>query len=145
MREDVIRKEAEVYLESSTLKEAAFKCGISVRSLQLHLKKLEEIDLEMHRLVISKSKSNVIEGRIKGGSLGKRSVTYTKDQAIMIAEYMIKNQSTYQEIEDKFGIPSSTVYEMVHSPFISEGLKMQLDLVASMNRHFKVVEDYKKL
>ncbi|MBR2828008.1 MAG: sporulation transcriptional regulator SpoIIID [Bacilli bacterium] len=134
MNEKIIN-EVKFYLNNSySVKEAAEKIGISHRSFQIHIKKLETIDPFLHQMVLEKQKSNMIAGRRMGGLKSKRCVSYTKDKAIEIAKYMIENHLTYRECEEYFQIPSSTLSDMMHSTYIPEELKEQLDLIAIENK-----------
>ena len=130
-----IEIEAKEYLkDDKTVAETAEIFGISKRTLQLHLKKLSEINPELHKLVLNKQKSNIIAGRIKGGTLGKRGVSYTQEEVTKIAEYMIHTQATYEEASNFFDIPTSTIHDMMRSPLLREEYKMQLEVVAEANR-----------
>lgn len=145
MNNSQIEKEAYEYVNNDkTVAETAEVFGISKRSFQLHLKKLLEINPDLHKMVINKQKSNINEGRRMGGAAGKRGVTYTKEEALEIAEYIISKQATYEEASIKFDIPTSTLSDMMHSKLIPEDKRMQLDLVAEANRHKMSIEDFKE-
>lgn len=134
MNDDIIINEAKQYINSDmTVSETAEFLGISKRTLQLHLKKLISIDPNLHELVLNKQKSNVIAGRSKGGSNGKRPPSYTKEEALFLANTIINNQMTYRDAEEKFNIPSSTIYDMTHSDYIDSELRDSLDIVAAAN------------
>ena len=133
-----IIQEAQEYISNDlNERETAEKLGISRRTLQIHLKKLGDIDPLLYNLVLMKKKSNIQTGRIKGGKIGKATPTYTSLEANKIANGIIENSYTYEEASKVYGIPKSTIYEMVHSSYISEEVKMQLDLVASSNNKNK--------
>ena len=133
-----IIKEAQEYISNDlTERETAEKLGISSRTLQLHLKKLENIDPVLYNMVLMKKKSNIIAGRSKGGKLGKAVPTYTKEDANIVANGIIRESYTYEEAAITYGVPKSTIYEMVHSDFVPEEVKMQLDLVAAHNNRIK--------
>ena len=76
-------------------------------------------------------------GRIIGGMTGKATPSYTKEEANEIANEIIENYYTYEEAASVYGIPKSTIYEMVHSDYVDENTKMQLDLVAEHNNKNK--------
>lgn len=134
MNEKIVN-EVKFYLENPySLKEAALKMGISRRSFQIHIKKLETIDPFLYQMVLEKQKSNMMAGRRMGGLKSKRGASYTKEEAITIAKYMIENHMTYRECEDYFQIPSSTLYDMMHSSYIPDEVKEQLDLLAFENK-----------
>lgn len=113
--DEIILEEADYYLNNDvTIEQASADLKISKRTLQLHLKKLESIDPDKFKLVTDKKKNNERQGRIKGGTIGRRGATWSEGQAKNIAAQMIRDQLTYSEAEDKVGIPKSTIYEMVH-------------------------------
>ena len=133
-----IISEAQEYISNNlTEKETADKLGISRRTLQIHLKKLGDIDPLLYNLVLMKKNRNVREGRIKGGKTGKATPTYTKEEANIVANGIISESYTYEEAAMVYGVPKSTIYEMVHSDFVDENTKMQLDLVAAHNNKKK--------
>lgn len=143
MDENKIIEEANVYLSNDkTIKETAKDLNISKRTLQLHLKKLEIIDENLYKLVLNKKASNQKDGRIKGGKVGKRGATYTEKEAINIAKTMVEKQLTYQEASLMFDIPTSTIYDIVHSDYIDLDTKLKLDLVSSANRVSQSLEEY---
>ena len=134
---EIIREAQEYISNDLTEKETAEKLGISRRTLQLHLRKLEDIDPVLYNLVLMKKKSNVIAGRSKGGKLGKVTPTYTKEDANIVANGIINESYTYEEAAAVYGVPKSTIYEMVHSDYVDENTKMQLDIIAARNNKKK--------
>ena len=134
-----IEEEAQEYINNDlTEKQTAEKLGINRRTLQLHLKKLTIINQELYNLVLKKKESNIKTGRIKGGQIGKiTGPNYTREDALEKAQGIIDNLYTYEEAAAIYGIPRSTIYEMVHSDFVPENIKMQLDLVAARNNREK--------
>ena len=130
-----ILEEADYYLNNDvTIKQASSDLGISKRTLQLHLQKLESISPEKAKLVKDKKLASEKQGKIKGGSLGKRGPTWTKEQAMEIAEAMINKQMTNREAESAFGIPKSTIYEMTHKGIDDEMTESLLYGLAEANR-----------
>lgn len=134
---EIVREAQEYISNDLNEKETAEKLGISRRTLQLHLKKLEDIDSVLYNMVLMKKKSNIIAGRSKGGKLGKVVPTYTCEEANKVADEIIENSYTYMEAAEVFDIPKSTIFEMVHSDFIDENKKMKLDVVAIHNNRKK--------
>ena len=142
MNNDQIINEAKTYLSNDkTVEETAKDLKISKRTLQLHLGKLKILAPELHKLVLAKKESMQIKGRIKGGQTGKVTPSYTKDEAEYVAKKIIENGYTYQEASKRLGIPKSTIYEMVHSPLVSQDLKDELDVLAIANNKGLTVED----
>ena len=129
-----IIEEAKYYLELS----------ISLRTLQLHIQKLPEINNDLYSLVLNKQKAAQIAGRKIGGQKGKRTVSYSYEKAQEIKNLIISHQLTYQEASLCTGISTSTIYDMVHSDFISEDDKLKLDLIATANKKKITVEEYQE-
>ena len=137
-----IIQEAKTYLNSDkTIEETAKDLKISKRTLQLHLRKLDTIDPELHKLVLAKKESMQIKGRIKGGTIGKATPSYTKEEAERVANKIIVNGYTYEEAAKRLGIPKSTIYEMVHSELVGKDLKNMLEAVAIANNKGLTVEE----
>ena len=135
MNRDDILKEANEYLNGqNTMAEVASSFHISKRSLQIHFQKLKEIDFSLYQLVLQKKKSNQMAGRKIGGEIGKRGPSYTKEEALKIAEEIIHHQLTYEEASLLFQIPTSTIYDMVHSSYVDSSIRASLDEVADSNR-----------
>ena len=111
--EDIL-KEADYYLEKDvTIEQASIDLGIGKRTLQLHLKKLESIAPDKFILVTDKKKNNEKQGKIKGGTLGKRKPNWTVDEAKEVAKKILESEHTFQSASDELGIPRSSLHEMV--------------------------------
>lgn len=144
-KEEQIIAEARAYIDSGqTLADTAKGLGITKRTLQLHLGKLESIDSELHALVLERKASNQNVGRRLGGMTGKREATYTVEEAQMIANSIASQHLTYQKAEEIFGIPSSTIYEMVHRNHVSQDTRDQLELIAMENNRNSSIEVIQK-
>ena len=80
--ENIIIHEAEEYVSNNkTMKETADDLHISKRTLQLHFKRLKDIDKKLYQEVMNKQEKNQAEGRVKGGHLGKATSKFTSDDA----------------------------------------------------------------
>lgn len=107
-----ILKEANYFLTNDvTLKEASSNLGISKRTLQLHIKKLEKIEPATYVLVKDKIEKNIKKGNIKGGTIGKRGPSTTEIDTLEMFNFMVENDLTYEEMENYLGMPKSTIYE----------------------------------
>lgn len=134
MDKNKIIEEANIYISNElSIKETASLLGVSKRTLQIHLSRLEEIDKKLYKLVSEKKSKNIKEGRILGGKIGKATPRYSKELANKIANEIILSELTYEEAALEFGIPKSTIYEMVHSSYIDANTKNMLELVALSN------------
>ncbi len=74
---NVIIYEAEEYINNNlSVKETAIVLGVSKRTLQLHFKRLEQIDKNLYDKVRAKQEQNQQAGRIKGGQNGKATPSF---------------------------------------------------------------------
>lgn len=141
--DEQIIKEADYYLNNDvTVEEASKHLKISKKTLQLHLKKLESIAPDKFKLVEDKKANNQRQGVVKGGINGKRGASWTEDDAKIIAQQMISKEMTYEEAERQFGIPKSTIYEMVHKGITDEMTSSLLYGLAEANRKGLSVKDF---
>ena len=141
-KEEII-KEAEYYLNNDvTIEQASSDLHISKRTLQLHLKKLEELAPETFKLVQEKKTGNIKAGTIKGGHTGKRGPTWTEEQALEVAMKIINEGMTYREAEAHFKIPSSTLHEMVTKGVKDFDTASMVYAVAEANRRGMSAQDY---
>lgn len=62
----------------------------------------------------------------------------------MIANSIASQHLTYQKAEEIFGIPSSTIYEMVHRDYVSQDTRDQLELIAMENHRNSSIEVIQK-
>lgn len=140
--EDII-KEADYYLNNEvTIEQASKDLGISKRTLQLHLKKLESIAPDKYQLVKDKKENNIRQGNIKGGSLGRRGPTWTKEQAMGLAMDMIEKGRTYGEEGTVAGIPKSTLYDMINKGVTDEYTVSLLYALSEANIRGMTLEEY---
>lgn len=142
--EDILM-EADYYLNNDvTIEQASSDLGISKRTLQLHMKKLESIAPDKFKLVQDKKENSVRQGRIVGGTLGKRNPTWEKSEALIIAEKMIEQGLTYEQAEKEFGIPKSTIYEMTHSDLKNTKIESLLYALAIANKKGMTFNEFLK-
>ncbi len=135
-----ILEEANYYLDNDvTMKQAANYFGISKKSFQVHMKKLENLFPDKYKLVQEKKQMNLIAGAKKGGQNGKptpplvhtpKPFTIEKEMLMQIANSIIKSDLTLREIENIYDIPKSTI----HDNLIPERLGEELynDVVNSL-------------
>ena len=144
-KEEQIIAEARAYINGGqTIADTAKSLGITKRTLQLHLGKLESIDAELYTLVLERKTSNQNAGRRLGGMIGKREATYTEEEAQMIANSIASQHLTYQKAEEIFGIRSSTNHEMVDREYVSQDTRDQLELIAMENHRNSSIEVIQK-
>ena len=141
-KEEII-KEAEYYINNDvTIEQASSDLHISKRTLQLHLKKLEELAPETFKLVQEKKTGNIKAGTIKGGHTGKRGPTWTEEQALEVATKIINDGLSYREAEAYFKIPSSTLHEMVTKGVKDFDIASMIYVVAEANRRGMSAQEY---
>ena len=147
INKEQIEKEAQYYLnnQNETMKSTADHFGISIRSLQLHFKKLESLSNDTFILIQKKKEKAQIAGRINGGQIGKRTISISKNKLKEIAIKMINEQLTYEEAANMFKIPSSTLWELLHGNTMKEidennYLRTQLELLTISNKRNKSME-----
>jgi predicted DNA-binding protein YlxM (UPF0122 family) len=142
MNSEKIIEEAKTYINNDkTVEETAKELGISKRAFQIHLKQLGELEPLLYELVLVKKNKNIQLGRIKGGELGKAKPRYSRELAMKIALDIINSEMTYEAASDKYGIPKSTVYDMVHGVYIPQELKDKLNVVGVANNKGVLVTD----
>ena len=101
--EEQITREAIYYLvHNKSLEETAKDLEVSKRTLQLHLKKLEVFNENLHRIVEEKKKENQKIGRINHTHKGGRASMYDQDMINHLCDCILQNSYTYQEAEEMF-------------------------------------------
>ena len=111
------------------MKEVASHFNISIRTLQLHFKKLESIDLDTYTLVKNKQKINQQIGRsvVSGGRIS----SYSIEDINKICDIILDNSFSYNEASLYFDIPSSTLFELMKR--VDDDRRVRLDLLAEAN------------
>lgn len=132
--EEQIKEEARIFINNDlTVEETSTQLGISKRTFQLHMSALKVVDNGLYKLVKEKTDKLQIKGRLEGAKKGKRKPNWSKETVFQIADAVIANELTYEEAEKRFGIPKSTIYEMLKSDYIDEDRKTKLDAVVQAN------------
>ena len=147
MKQKII-DEANYYLENNfTIEQAANNLGIPKSTLQKHIKKLEDINIELYIKVRNKQEENQQLGRVKGGTIGKRTSKWSEEDINRFVDLIISNDYTLEELSNYIGIPKSTLYELVTSSivpiekktliealFVAHKKGMTLEEVSNLNR-----------
>lgn len=134
-----IRKAALYYVNNDvTLEDAALYVGIkSKKTLNSYFARLCDSEYEKDKLlykkIVLKKYENEQKGKVKCGQTGVRKSSYTRDEALKIYDYIIKNCATYRQAEEEFQIPRSTIYEIVHSDLLTDDEKKKIELVSESN------------
>ena len=140
-----IIEEAEYYLNNNvTMEEAANNFGISKKSFQLHMKKLEQICKSTFNLVQEKKQHNLNQGIIKGGQNGKptrtannvetKPYTLSELESIILARKMIIYDWSLRKTEEKTGIPKSTIRENITKDRIGEDLYEEFEIMLESHK-----------
>ena len=113
------------------MKDVAIHFNISIRTLQLHFKKLEELDENTYILVRKKQEIRQAEGRkqVSGG----KSSNYSIEEINNICDTILKKRFTYKEASNYFDIPKSTLFELLQRVDINR--RSKLDLLALENKN----------
>ena len=140
MTDNTIKKiyESAQYIikNNASIPEASAALGYSVRSIQQYINdddKLKRLAPEVYYTVRSILVEKEREGRIKGGKNGKRGSSISEEMAIKIALDMISNNLTYEMASEKYGIPSSTIYENLKR-IHDKNIATQLEKLAIENK-----------
>ena len=131
---EMIKKEAEFYLNSNyTVGEAASRLHICKSTLQKHFQKLASIDQNLYSQIRLKQLEDVKKGQALGGTIGKRSKSYTTEEANRIADLFISREYTLDELSNVTGIPRTTLYELLRSKSFSLEKQSQIEYVFQTN------------
>lgn len=150
-QEKKILARADYYLshQDSTMKDTANHFSISIKTLQLNFKKLESISHEKYILVEKKKNEAQNRGRVNGGKKGKRGIAISSEKLKSIIMDLISNQMSYKELSEKYHIPTSTLWELLHHKEVEKieydgDLVSDINLVAYANCHQVLIEDVKQ-
>ena len=131
---EMIKKEAEFYLINNyTVEETASRLHICKSTLQKHFQKLASTNPELYNQVRNKQMMSMQLGRKKGGKTGKRTKSYTVEDAIKIANIFINNEYTLDELSKVTGMPRTTLDEMLRSDVFDKETRSQIELTFQAN------------
>ena len=94
---------------------------------------MQRIDYNAYIVVKEIQKNLETQGQIKGGHIGKRGPSISKEEAKIIARKLIENGWTLQEAEANLNIPSSTIYDRIRNIDDIE-LQNELDKLFELNK-----------
>lgn len=140
--EEIIREAIYYLTHDLTLKETSKELQMSDKKLRSHFKHLSVVNANLYRLVEIKKKENHRRGILNRKPSGGRPTFYSDELIEEIAKRIISNQYTYMEAELEFGIPKSTLFELMQR--VSPDLRDQLDLVAYENVRNKSIQELKE-
>ena len=141
----LIEREAQFYLDNDyTVGETASRLHICKSTLQKHFQKLSSMNPELYNQVRNKQMKSMEQGRTKGGILGKRTRSYTKEEAYKIAKIFIKNEYTLDELAKVTKIPRTTLHELLKSEFFDSETRTQIELVIQANVRKKTTPKLKR-
>ena len=131
---EMIKKEAEFYLINNyTVGETASRLHICKSTLQKHFQKLASIDPNLYSQIRLKQLEDAKKDAILGGKRGKRTRSYTPEEANRIADLFISNEYTLDELSNVTGMSRSTLYELLRSKSFSLEKQSQIEYVFQTN------------
>lgn len=122
--------------EGATLNKVADHFKMSKRTIQLYLKELRDIDVDIYEKVEEIKNSNQQEGKIKGGKNSKSSPKNELKKVEEIAKVMVNEDLTIKEAALRYDMKESTLYDNLLR-IEQEKLKRNLDLLFENHRKNK--------
>lgn len=118
MEEKIIAVANYIVDNNATIIQTAEHFNMSPSSIKKYINskdKLQSIDIELFKKVKEAQMSVIIDGQIKGGKIesreGVRSISEEKLTYIM--DEMIEKDLTLKQVEEIYGIPTSTLYDSI--------------------------------
>lgn len=143
--EEII-EQAQYYIDNNvSMKEAGEHFGVSKKTFQIRMKKLEDISPSVFKLVQDKKEKNLVSGAIRGGQNGKpntvsgtspkpRSHSISPEEAINLANYMLENDATLRDLEATFGISKSTIFDNFTKEILGEELNEKIEFLLESHK-----------
>ncbi len=148
MDKDKILVAASYYLNNDvSLEETANFIGIkSKKTLNKYFVSVlkESTDSHERRIyhdILLKKVLNELNGRKKGGNNGTRTSNYNNEDVQKLYNFVIEKGATYRDAAFIFGIPRSTVYEMLHSSYLSKAQQEKIKNLASLNKVGRFIDE----
>ncbi|MDD6879330.1 MAG: sporulation transcriptional regulator SpoIIID [bacterium] len=140
---DTLIREANYYLENDvTLQQMSVDLGVSKKTLQNHFKALQNINPNLFEKIQKKKEENINKGRSEGGKNISRVSKYTEHDALKIAKIMVEKEMTYRQAEEYFGIPKSTIFEILTSKLNSQEYGSLLSALSSANKEGLSIQEF---
>ena len=121
-----------------TVIEATQKHNCSESSIRKYIRQLKLskkiADKELYIEYLDSARETQKKARKKGGAKGKRPTKISQETINQLYEYIIQNDYTLRELEKRFGIPSSTIYDILTKTLSKEQL---VEIEAIFNKHRK--------
>lgn len=119
MKKELEIQVANYIIEGHTIEEASIYFQKSISSIKKYLAKIRNENLETYDSTLAKKlklaqQKIILEGQKKGGSLGKRPKTRSKEEIQKLAE-LYSSGHTYDTLSFQTNIPRSTLHEAVKS------------------------------
>ena len=119
-----------------TVLEAAQKHGCSESSIRKYISEIKKSknisDKELYIEYLEAARETQKKGRKKGGQIGKRTTEISQETINQLYEYITQDDYTLRELEKKFGIPSSTIYDALIKNL---SRKQMVEIEAIFNKH----------
>ena len=118
MEERIIAVANYIVDNNATIIQTAEHFNMSPSSIKKYINskdKLQSIDIELFKKVKEAQMSVIIDGQIKGGKIGSREgvCSISEEKLTYIMDEMIEKDLTLKQVEEIYGIPTSTLYDSI--------------------------------
>lgn len=118
MEERIITVANYIVDNKATIIQTAEHFNMSTSSIKKYINskdKLQSIDIELFKKVKEAQMSVIIDGQIKGGKIGSREGvrSISEEKLTYIMDEMIEKDLTLKQVEEIYGIPTSTLYDSI--------------------------------
>lgn len=118
MEERIITVANYIVDNKATIIQTAEHFNMSPSSIKKYINskdKLQSIDIELFKKVKEAQMSVIIDGQIKGGKIGSREGvrSISEEKLTYIMDEMIEKDLTLKQVEEIYGIPTSTLYDSI--------------------------------
>ena len=126
MEERIIAVANYIVDNKATIIKTAEHFNMSTSSIKKYINgkdKLQSIDIELFKkvkeaqmsVIIDGQMSVIIDGQIKGGKIGSREgvCSISEEKLTYIMDEMIEKDLTLKQVEEIYGIPTSTLYDSI--------------------------------
>lgn len=118
MEEKIIAVANYIVDNNATIIQTAEHFNMSPSSIKKYINskdKLQSIDIELFKKVKEAQMSVIIDGQIKDGKIGSREGvrSISEEKLTYIMDEMIEKDLTLKQVEEIYGIPTSTLYDSI--------------------------------
>ena len=140
MEERIIAVANYIVDNNATIIQTAEHFNMSPSSIKKYINskdKLQSIDIELFKKVKEAQMSVIIDGQIKGGKIGSREgvCSISEEKLTYIMDEMIEKDLTLKQVEEIYGIPTSTLYDSIYD---------SIEKTSDLERKSKIYDMYGK-